>query len=470
MRYGRLVRILRSHYAKCIGVALLAVAGSLWTGAAWAAEPSALSDQPIPIEPEKLPGRTPPIIEIGPSFLGAGSIPEGIELPTGAVWTPALWVFGDLRTAINVFDSGVENQEVVEWANRLNIFFNLHLSGTERLLVGFEPVHDNRNFSGFIFDPDSRHGFENALNVDLTTGFFEGEFGEIFPNLDPQDTGALDIGFAIGKQPIFFQEGIMFNDTIDAVAITRDTIMFRDLSVDTRITGLIGFSDIDRDDNLEDDNATVFGVFTETDFPKTTTNFDAAYVLSTGDENGDGLYFGASATQRFGLWNTSFRANASFALEDETEAVSTGGLLFAEISTTPIGTDDVAYGNFFWGIEEYASVARDELTGGPLGRVGLLFASVALGNYLAPLSNRADNVVGGSIGYQKFWNDSRTQVVLEVGGRKATATGTDDAAAIGARFQQRIGNRWIFQMDGFARWVEGPDEGFGIRSELQTLF
>ena len=79
-------------------------------------------------------------------------------------------------------------------------------------------------------------------------------------------------------------------------------------------------------------------------------------------------------------------------------------------------------------------------------------------------------MAGGSLGYQKFWNQARTQVVLEVGGRKGTKAGIDDAGAIGGRFQQAIGDRVIWRVDSFARWVEDLNEGFGARTELQVRF
>jgi hypothetical protein len=467
--------ILQMVLALGLGLAGLAGAGT----PSFAASGSALSEEPIPLKgPDELPGRTPPIIEIGPKFLGAGDIPEGIELPTGAIWTPALWVFGNYRTGFNYFDTGDDDTRVLEWANSMDVFFNLQLSGTERILLGLAPFHDDDNaeFSGYAFEPDSRDGFVNGLNPDIETFFFEGEFGEIFPELDPEDSGIYDFGFSVGRQPIFFQDGMMFNDRMDSVALTRDTVIIPGFSVDTRLTGLFAWNEINRDDNREDQDAFAVGLFTETDFPWSSTSLDVAYVFSDDDDTdgGDGFYIGASATQRIDVfdttWNTTFRANGSVATEEESAAVSTGGLLFAEISTTPKGTEDVAYGNFFWGIDEYSSAARDNLAGGPLGRVGLLFAAVGLGNYGAPLSNRADEVVGGAIGYQKFFNDFRTQVVLEVGGRKGTAERIDDAAAIGARLQQAIGNRFIIRLDGFARWQEDLGEGFGARTELLTRF
>ncbi len=458
------------HGLPLLVVAVLSLMGLVGGSCTANAAGSALSDEPIPLKDlEQLPERTPPIIEIGPAFLGTGNIPKGIELPTGAVWTPALWVFGDFRTALNYFDDGVA-KPIFESAGRLDLFANLQLSGTERFLLGVSPLRDEAAFTSYVFEPDENEGFKNELNTDITTLFFEGEFGEIFPNLDPEDTGAWDFGFAVGRQPIFFQEGMMFNDTFDSVALTRDTVVFRDFSPDTRITALFGWNDIDRDDNREDHDAFVFGVFTETDFRKSTTNFDVALVTSDDEEGGDGLYVGASAVQRFGPWNTAFRANASIALESESAAVSDGVLLFGEVSRTLPGSEDVAYGNFFWGIDEYSSAARDPTAGGPLGRTGLLFAAVGLGQYGSALSNRADHVVGGALGYQKFFNQNRTQLVLEVGGRKGTKKRIDDAAAAGFRFQQAIGSRFILRLDGFAAIQEDRDEGFGVRSELLVRF
>jgi len=274
---------------------------------------SALSDKPIPLtSPEDQPGRNPPIIEIGPAFLGGGDIPDGIELPTGAVWTPSLWIFGDFRTAMNFVDAGDDGKDVQEWANRLDIFANLRLSGTERFLIGFRPLNEGDNFSGYIWEPASRHGHVNALNIKPSVFFFEGEFGEIFPKLDPDDTGIYDIGFSVGYQPITFQDGIMFNDRILSVALTRDTVIIPGI-VDARITALYGWGDVNRDDNVEDSSAMVFGLFTEADTRGSTVQVDAAYVRSSRKEDGDGLYFGIGSTQRIGRVNTTFRANASFA-------------------------------------------------------------------------------------------------------------------------------------------------------------
>jgi len=433
---------------------------------------SELSDEPIPLKNiEQLPKRTPPLIEIGPDFLGTGNIPRGIELPTGAVWTPALWVFGDYRTSMNYFNNG-NDDDISEWVNRLDLFVNLQLTGTERLLLGVSPLHRRNEFSGYFWESEENDGWASEVNRHVTALFFEGEFGEIFPNLDINDRGTLDVGFSIGRQAMFFQEGIMFDDTIDAFALTRDTFMIPDLSPDTRITAMFGWNEVHRNDNREDKSAYVFGLFTETDFFTSTTSFDFAYIKADDGDNegGDGLYIGGGAVQRFGHWNTDFRVNMSLALDDESEAVSDGVLLFTEISRTLPKSDDVVYGNFFWGIDEYASASRDDTVGGPLGRIGLLFAAVGLGNYGSALSNRADHVAGGSVGYQKFFDSHRGQIVLEAGVRKGTDNDVDDAAAVGFRLQQALGPRYIIRLDGFLSTQENADEGAGIRSEFAVQF
>lgn len=436
-----------------------------------------LSDEPIPMATEEdLPERAAPPIEIGPKFLGTGNLPEGVELPTGAVWNPAFWVFGNYRTALGYFDDG-QNEEIVEWANRLDLFGHLELSGTERLLIGVSPLSEDGRFSGYTFEPDADEGTDNETNGDITRFFFEGEIGEIFPRWDPQDRGIFDVGFSIGRQPLFFQEGIMVNDDmVDGLGITRDTIMIPGLSVDTRLTLFFGWNDVNRDDNSEDEDADLYGLFIEGDWGMSTVQIDAAYVDSENDagDDRDSFHFGVGSTQRVNLFgrtvNTSIRLNTSEALDEETAQASDGTLLFGEFNTTPHGSNDVVYLNAFWGDDRYSSALRDETAGGPLGQTGILFAAVGLGRYGSALSNQADNVAGASIGRQFFWNGERSQFIVELGGRSGTEDSTRDAAGLGARYQRALGSRFVFRVDGFVATEDDTDDGAGLRTELLTRF
>jgi hypothetical protein len=461
-----------SAYAARLAIILFAVVSGLCLAPQQArAAGSALSDKPIPMATEdELPSRTPPLIEIGPDFLGTGNLPKGIELPTGAVWVPALWIFGSYRTAYNYFDNG-SGPAKSEWANRLDLFANLRLTGTERILFGMSPISRAGHLTGYQFEPGRGDGWVEDFNTRVTQFFFEGELSELFPNLDPNDRGGYDLGITLGREPIFFQEGMMVNDTMDVFTVTRDQIFIPGLSVDTRVTGLFGWHEVNRDNNREDDGAYLYGIFAEGDWGASTVQIDLAYV----DSKADGFYFGAGATQRIPVFgyviNTDFRVNTSLAVNGANKTrVDDGVLLFSQLSTTPHGADNVFYLDSFLGIGHYSSAARDDAAGGPLGRTGILFAAVGLGNYGSALSNRADEVVGSALGYQMFFNNERTQVILELGGLLGTDKNTRDQAAFGARFEQAIGDRYILRVDGFVSMQENRDEGAGGRVEFITQF
>jgi len=432
---------------------------------------SELSDEPIPMATEKdLPARTAPLIELGPAFLGTGNLPQGIELPTGAVWNPSFWVYGSYRTALDHFDDGV-NDPIDEWTNRLDLFGNLYLSGTERVLIGVSPLSDDGKFTGYTWNPDDAEKWNNEFNSKVTRLFFEGEIAEIFPNLDPDDTGIYDIGFAVGRQPLFFQEGLMINDSqVDGLGVTRDTMIIPGLSVDTRLTAFWGWNDVNRGNNMVDNNAELLGLFMEGDWGASTVDIDAAYVDSANDQ----FNFGVGSTQRVNLFgrriNTSVHIDTSAAIDRETPTTRDGTVLFGEFSTTTLGSGDVVYLDAFYARDEFRSAMRDETAGGPLGQVGILFASAGLGRYGSALSSQADNVAGAAIGRQFFWDGERRQLILEIGGRSGTEKTTPDQVALGARFEQALGRRFIFRVDGFASRQQGADDGAGVRTELMTRF
>lgn len=314
-------------------------------------------------------------MELGEPFLGRGEISPVFELPTGAVWQPSLLLFGTLRSAIQTFDNG--DGSIDEWANRADLFAQLRATGTERIVLGIRPLDLDGEFSGYSFDDDE---FFDSFNANVTTLFVEGEFGEIFPDLDPNDRLPLDIGFSVGRQVLSFQEGMLINDdSIEAVGITRDSMTVFGLP-DLRVTALYSWNKIDRGNNRgvaneEDRSADLFGLFSEADFKCCTV--DLIYINADAD-TGDGFFAGLSSVQRIGHFSTSFRVNTSVALEDETLAVRDGTLFFGEGSWTPPGTHDNLYVTGFWGIDEFTSAARGPTQGGPLGRTGILFAAVGL--------------------------------------------------------------------------------------------
>lgn len=429
------------------------------------------SDEPAPMRIEDVPDRPAPIVELGDPFLGTGPIGEGFTIPTGALWQPSFIVYGQYRSAVQTFNDGDET--FTEWVNRLDIFGNLQLSGTERLLVGLRPLDEDGEFTGYFFEPNNarQSGWDDGGNGDITHLFFEGDFGEIFPGLDPSDTGQLDLGFSVGRQPLFYQEGLLINDRVDAVGITKNNISFAGLP-HLQVTALYGWNEVNRGNNIEDDNAHLFGMFAEADTRKSTLNLDAVYVYDDDlrKDNSDALYFAGSAVQRIGKFNTSFRALTSIPLNQESPEVGQGELLFAELSYTPAHSEDIWYLNGFWAIDEFTSAARGPDSGGPLGRTGLLFAAVELGRYGAPLGNDAQNAVGSAVGFQHFWDEKRSQIVVEAGFRSDTNDTDESAIGIASRYEKAIGRNNILRLDAFITGQEGKGPASGARVEWLIKF
>jgi len=443
------------------------------------------SDQPAPLALEGFPERPALLLELGDKFLSTGNLQRGFTLPTGAAWAPSFWVFGTFRSAIQTFDNGVADR-TSEWANRLDIFGNLYLSPTERVVVGFRPLDHSSprkgaRFSGYNFEPDNatRGGVE-AFSATPRTLFFEGEFGEIFPKLDKADKLSMDYSFAVGRQPLNLQDGILANDdSIDMVSITRNSLRVPGGST-LRVSPFFAWDRVERPNvfaaaapNRRDKGALITGVDAAADFPVSTVSADLVYASSGGD--GDGFYAGIGSVQRIGKLNTTFRINTSVAIEEASAKVGNGTLLFTELSYTMPYSMDLMYLNSFYGIGQFTSAVRDPTAGGPLGRVGILNAAVGLGRYGAPLSNHADDAAGGAIGYQMFFGElRRTQVILEIGGRIPTETPQfvrqRAAEGIGARFQQAIGRRVVLVVDAFGVLREHTPNSYGGRFEVLVKF
>ncbi|MCB9848207.1 MAG: hypothetical protein H6814_07305 [Phycisphaeraceae bacterium] len=429
------------------------------------------SDQPAPMRLDEVPERPEPILELGDPFLGSGPISRGFTIPTGALWQPSLLVYGSYRTALQSYNNG--NETFTEWVNRLDLFGNLQLSGTERLLVGIRPLDQDGEFSGYFFEPGGarQHGWDDGANGEITHLFLEGDLGQLFPGLDPKDTGQFDIGFSVGRQPIFYQEGLLINDRIDAVGITKNNIFPGGVN-NLQVTALYGWNEVNRGNNVEDHDAQLFGLFTEMDTGGSTINIDAVYVYDSGRraDNTDALFLAGSAAQRIGKINTAFRALASIPTNMESPEVGRGGLLFAELSYTPAHSEDILYLNGFWGIDEFSSAARGPDAGGPLGRTGLLFAAVGLGRYGAPLGNSAQDAAGASLGFQHFFNEKRSQVVVEAGFRSDTNNTDRSAVAVAGRFETAIGRNNILRLDAFLTGQENSGPASGARVEWQIKF
>lgn len=437
-----------------------------------------LDDVAIGIQP--IPERPPLVIELNEGFLANGFLKPGIETHTGAVWRPALWVFGEYRSAVQYADMHRANDPVAEWANRWDLYAQVNLTGTERVLMQFRPLDEEegavRDFTGYDF----RHGdgFDGA-NFRFNTLFFEGDLGELFPRWDPFDSLFLDYGFAVGRMPLLAQQGLLINeDMIDAVTVTRNTVNYGSL-LNLRMTGAYVWGGINRNSPVQNGNqydsaSRMVALLTESDFEHNTVNVDGAFVFGNAAGTGDLAAFGVSSIRRHHLfhntYNTSLHVLASYPTSGRTTYADQGELLFAQTSWTPHGTEDLIYLNGFWAIDQFTSPARGTLAGSPLGQTGILYSAPGIGHLGAPLGTRTDDRAGGSLGYQFFYDHTRQQVIFELGGHKETKGDNTGAFGIAVRWQRAIGQHYILLLDGYAAKKESENTVPGARMELRIKY
>lgn len=423
-----------------------------------------------------LPARPGLLLEAGNGFLDTGNLDAGFEIPfIGAVWQPRLWAYLINRTAVQSFDNGASNvKRETEIANRLDVFFNLQLTGTEKILLGLRPVDKNRpdRFTRYTFSGADK-GFNENFRVGIETLFFEGDVGSLFPVLDRAGVIPVDLGFTVGRQPVVFQEGILINDTIDAVGFIRNNIPFPGTS-NLRVSGMWGWNRLDRNDDNRDARENMFGLFIAADAHLSTYNLDLIYVDDS--RNGSGIYGGVAAIQRIpwlGGLSTAFRVNASHALEDEIagNVVGDGVLLTAELSKTVKGSDDIVYFNSFLGLGNFTQAGREAIVGGPLANTGILFASPNLSTYGAEINPfTPDDVIGGAIGYQAFWDNKRRNLILEMAGRHDLSGNGLDSLGFGFQLQQALGRFVQLTFESFYTINERLDDGYGARAEIQVVY
>ena len=420
----------------------------------------------------ELPERPALPIEIGDRFLDTGPLYPGFELPGGAVWQPRFWVFGTLRSAIQSFDNGPA-PATTEWANRLDVYGNLQLTGTERVVIGLRPFDRNRSgqFSGYRFEPNTTEGWQDFRNGNIQALFLEGDFGSTFPDLDPKGTRVIDFGYTVGRQPLVYQNGMLMNDTVDTVGLVRNSIHVP-YSSNMLVTGFYGWNEIDRAGRGIDQpgrGPKLWGLSSSTEILNATYDIDLIRVTDQG-RFGDAWYVGGAVIQRFWLVNTALRVNSSIASGPETAVSTDGTLVSLETSFTPFRSEDIVYFNPYVALGNFTQAARDPTAGGPLAGLGITYAAYGIGTSVSPLSNAAREAVGFALGYQAFWDTRRRSLTFEIGVRQDTGGKAFDAQALGIRFQQAIGQRVLLEVDATFSRQENQQDGHGLRAELLYQF
>ena len=448
-----------------------------------------LSRTPIPVSEVRrsaATGRRPD--RAGARINEVGELSPGIELPTGAVWQPALWVYGSTRVSMLTTDGNrrtLPRGDTAELAVRVDLFANLQLSGTERLFAHVRPLDEDGSFTGQTFSPDSSD-FETSFDLDVESWFFEGDIGEIFPRLDPQDRGEGDLGFAFGRIPIEFQNGYLVNDEMNAVGLSKTNIQLPGSS-GLRMMAVYAFNHINEPNGMSDHgDVDLIGVFTEGDFPWGLLEFDVAGTVSD-QSRGDQINTGLGWTGHFGGSNYSLHANLS---RHDPQAVRTrfdeydGELLVAGYSTEISPKHDIFYANAYWAHGNFGRLASKSGGPPPLGPIGLSYAGVGIGSYRPALWPRPLDSVGFAAGVQKFFASEAGNVALELAHRNDLEPGDQFGEtggwALTLRLQRKFANRFLFQTDAYYALHDGDhrkpqdgendDDSAALRFELKMNF
>jgi hypothetical protein len=404
-------------------------------------------------------------------FLSPGPVDPGTESFTGATWRPSFFSFGTLRSAVQSYESA-GGDRVTEWANRLDIFGNFSLTSTERLLIGFRPLDEEGIFTGVQRRQGDKTRFTNGFDGEPHTFFIEGYLDELFPRIDPEDRRSLDLGYSLGRQPLFLQDGILANDDVDAVGFTKHNF-FRMNASATRLSAFVAFNEVHRNDNRRDSGATLFALSSTLDYPKSTLEIDTAYVDGSTASGGDGFYFGFGHIARFGYWNSTFRVNTSVAFDQGGPAVDDGWLFTHQFSRTMRHSEDILTFGTFAEIDNYTSAARGPATGGALGGFSLLQRAVGIGSYGAPVGMGAQDALGFEVSYQHFLDPEESRQILLSSGISQSSDGRGNEAvtgALGLQYQQALSRNLIWSTGGFGSVRDDGDKGFGIRTELIRKF
>ncbi|MDJ0786530.1 MAG: hypothetical protein QNK05_06950 [Myxococcota bacterium] len=432
----------------------------------WVVGASAADDLSLPEEPselESLPERPRPILELGSGYLEAEPIPLGFRLPGGAVWQPQLLVWGTLRSALQAETGG--DVDRAEWATRFDLFGQLSLTPTERLVIGIEPFQDGTDFTGYRFGVDGEEAsWVSGLEVDVDSLFFEGDLGELIPRLDRDEWWPLDLGFMVGRVPVVLQDGFLIDDRMTGFGLVQNSILATGSS-NLRVSLLAAFRGVNRGRGESGADSRLVALSSELDRSEATWSLDLVYV--DGASGTDGFFGGLSGIGRFlGRWNWTARLLGSTGVGGSSDEVGDGVLGVLGLSVAPRRTHDVAYLNLVGSVGEFTAASRSPDRGGPLARIGILFEAPGVGSIGSPFSNDADHLIGAALGYQKFFQGGRRQVVLELGARSRYDAGDGDALGMGLRFQQALGRRFILRVDGYGGTRSGHGGFAGGRAEI----
>jgi hypothetical protein len=383
--------------------------------------------------------------------------------------------YGDLRIGGAYYDNGVADSngdtEQAAVAARLNLDMDLALTATERIHAFVRPLDKNGSFTRYQFRGPNEDEFIDEFDFKLDTLFFEGDVNQMREGLTGLKT-TFDLPFAIGRVPMFTQNGIWLDDAFDGLsfAITARSSPKYDIS-NMDFTFFAGFDKVNTA-AVPGDNSKVYGMAGFADALKGYIEYGYGYI---GADNSDLSYHNVTGafTKRYRLGqlglSNSVRVIGNFGQQGPVKTAD-GVLLLVENSfhrSDPIFL--VPYVNFFAGFDSPQPLARNADGGGVLKNTGINFESDGLTGY-PTLDASARESWGAAVGLEKLWGVSQQVVVEGAVVQRMDSSTLGNQYALGVRFQRPLNNAWIFRADAMHGWRQGQNDVYGVRVELRRKF
>jgi len=392
-----------------------------------------------------------------------------------------LMIFGDLRLAAvdGTLGGGPGSQKKL--AARLNLEGDWQFTPTERIHALVRPLDSGGIATNYRFGSNvSGDKFTHEGNFGLKTLFLESDLGAIRAGLTNEDNKK-DRPFAIGRVPIFTQNGIWADNPIDGAELAiftaqssrkldipnYDLIVFAGVhnifspalpagDTSAKLAGFAGFFD-------------GFGGYTE---------YGYGYLRDS--DNPDLSYHNVTAaySKRWnGKFANSYRIIGNFGQKANGAAKTADGVLLlfesslVRGSLTTLNTlTMVPYLNLFAGFKKPQPLARAADTGGVLKNTGINFETDGMTAY-PTLTASANDAYGGAIGFENLFKLDQ-QLVVELARYQPRGDNNPLGAqtAFGVRFQRPITNVWIVRADAMKGWRSGLNDIYGVRLEFRRKF
>lgn len=389
--------------------------------------------------------------------------------------TPSFLVYGDYRTGVGVHRNN--GKDVRNWAHRLNLDMDLRLTGTERFHAFTGPLDHNGRFTRLDFSNNDVE-FEEELDAQFDTAFFEGDLGAITGSIMGEDA-PFDLPFTCGLVPLLYQNGVWMEDAIAGFAVGKPWQHSRALNWSNyEATFFAGFNQVTTPAFNNDNNAgSVFGSAWFIEAYNGYIEADYAYLNDLDGLNRDYHNAAIAYTRRyFGRISNSIRLIGNIGQDGpQVTRTADGGLILFENSLiTAQPSNFVPYFNLFAGFGRPQSVARAGGAGGILRNTGINFETDGLTGY-PTLDATGSNAYGGAVGVNLLSADFRKQWIVEFAAQDTYGDPAISAAAgpqygIGTRWQKAINNRSLWRVDLMNAWLDNAPDIYGTRTEFRWKF